>query len=168
MESEVSAGFRLSPLQANLWAAQADALPLAAQCAVQIECAITESDLANALERAAARYEILRTRYVRPTGMKLPLQVMSETAPALRIVDSESGDPQQVIEQVLCADRQAVGNAYGALLAATMVRFGNNRPVLTLTASALSMDSASLLKLAEEICGSDVIPGNDVLQYADY
>src|SRR5690349_5264489 len=72
LDVAVPAGFRLSPQQ-ELLLAGASGVP--AQCAVDVG----EADpvqLRDALVSLTRRYEILRTAFVRSTGMRLPSQII--------------------------------------------------------------------------------------------
>src|SRR5690242_13413099 len=71
-----STGFRLSPQQELLFTADADQPGLSSQCAVRVDA--DEAQLRDSLSRLVARYEILRTVFVRAPGMRLPSQVIAE------------------------------------------------------------------------------------------
>ncbi len=72
------AGFPLSPQQRRLWRLRQSegASPFVARCAVEVEGPLDPAVLEQALADLAARHEILRTRFVTTSGMKLPLQAV--------------------------------------------------------------------------------------------
>jgi amino acid adenylation domain-containing protein len=67
-------GFRLSILQRRLWWLGAGR----SVCAVEIPAGVSTEALRTALDRIAARHEILRTSFVQSPGIKVPLQVIGE------------------------------------------------------------------------------------------
>jgi amino acid adenylation domain-containing protein len=162
MHPESFAGFRLSPQQARLWAAQADGRPFLCQCAVSVEGSLDPEALHEALRTAVHRHEILRTTFSRRPGMKLPLQVIHEQLePEWRVAEDKS------IETALHEDAaRPIDLASGPLLRATLLRLGAGQPALLLTLPALCGDAVSLRTLAAEIVGEQ--GAEQPLQYADF
>ncbi len=75
-------GFRLSPQQRHLWALrpQETAGAYVSRCLLGVTGPWTPDDLAAALREVTAAEEILRTRFRRLSGIRLPLQVIAESA----------------------------------------------------------------------------------------
>ena len=71
-------GFRLSPQQRRLWSWQQDGSAGRAQCALQLEGHLYVEVLRDAVRRLVRNYEILRTTFQQPLGIKVPLQVITD------------------------------------------------------------------------------------------
>jgi len=141
--TEETAVFRLSPQQEQLWRTAALGRLGRVRCVVDLPEFDPAAVLA-ALQRAAARHEILRTAFVRRPGMKLPGQaILDQLEPSLAV----EADPDAVIAAQLTPDGQ-----------------------LTITVPAACADLRSLALLAAEVhaglAGSPI--DGDPLQYADY
>src|SRR6516164_9735210 len=72
-------GYRLSPQQTRAWRGQQGAARLA-QCAILVDGPLQPDVLHRAVCRVIERHEILRTRFVRSAGIKLPFQVVMDQA----------------------------------------------------------------------------------------
>ena len=159
-------GYRLSPQQSRLWSSQRDAGASLAQCAVEVEGAVSPARLRESLRRVARRHEILRTRFVRQAGLKLPLQAVDEHA---EIVwrESDASDLGEIMER-----EGALGFdfAAGGLLRATLVEFSPQRRVLVVTLPALCADAASLNNLFGELARlcADVETTDEPVQYVQF
>src|SRR5262252_373501 len=138
-------GFPLSPQQKRIWEGeQVDACR--ARLALRVEGEVDFAKLERAVAGAAERHEILRTRFVQPAGMKLPLQVIKDTA--------------------------AIDRAPGGfdLERGPTVRVFKDQDRLVVEAAAIACDARSLRNLVTEIAalydgGAEL---EEPLQYADF
>ena len=72
-------GYRISPQQSQVFLRQRGFLrPLLAQCVIRLDGFVDLSTLRDAISTVISRHGVLRTRFVRPTASKLPLQVISD------------------------------------------------------------------------------------------
>src|SRR5262245_20621429 len=95
-------GFKLSPQQKQVWRlVRTDGSAYRAQCAVWMEGAVRHDVLLDALRAVAARHEILRTAFVQPSELTLPLQIIAEDMGPHVEMRGSSGAPA---EAALSAD----------------------------------------------------------------
>src|SRR5450432_3015459 len=82
MQEQASAGFWLSPQQKFAWRLEHEALhrPARAVCLISMEGQVGAGRIQECLREMISRHEILRTVFRRQTGMKVPFQVVLETA----------------------------------------------------------------------------------------
>ncbi len=150
MEKQSTAGFWLSPQQKYVWSwpQQQNAV-----CAVEIDGALQEADLRGALRTVIARHEILRTVFVRQSGMKVPFQVVQENLePAWQSIDLRSGTAEKQIAEIVRTAQTASANLEeGPVVHATLVRLSDSRWTLILSLPALSSDFRSMQNLVQEI-----------------
>ena len=147
-----TASFRLSPQQEQLWRAHPDGPRFVVRCAFEIGTADL-SPVREALLRAVARHEILRTTFVRHQGLRLPGQLIHERL-------EPSWD-----------DEAALDVANGPVVHAALGEEPGDGRVLTLTVAAACADLRSLVLLAEELradLAGERSDAADPLQYADY
>ena len=80
MEKPVTAAYRLSPMQEQVWVFEraSESPPYIVQCALQLYGPVDPGRLKNAIAQVVARHEILRTIYVRQPGVTSPFQVISD------------------------------------------------------------------------------------------
>ncbi len=176
MQMEVRGGFPLSPQQRRVWALQSSSpgTPLGARCALLIEGELDIDRLRASLAAVAERYEILRTVFRCPAGMKLPLQAIGELSPAWTgEVDLSGLDPaerERRIEELWRDTDSLFDLEQGPLLHATLVGLEPGRRLLLLRLPALCADAASLGNLAGELVrvyAEEEEPADEPLQYAD-
>lgn len=167
-------GFQLSPQQKRVWHLQEKGQPLAAQVALRIEGELDPERLRGALERVVSRHEILRTSFLRPSGMKFGLQVVhGDAAPKWEQIDLRAVGPAELESQlrpVLAAAKLELASSSGMLHAFLAILPANNN-ILVLTMPALCADPGTLRNLLAEVSqfyGGDEAGGADPLQYADY
>ncbi|HEU4323864.1 MAG TPA: amino acid adenylation domain-containing protein [Roseiflexaceae bacterium] len=94
-------GFRLSPLQHQIWLARQrhPSAPLGVRAAIAIEGPIDPHKLGRAWAQVCERHEILRTRFAALPGMDVPLQVIgADNLPPLHL--DGRALPDGAIEQV--------------------------------------------------------------------
>jgi amino acid adenylation domain-containing protein len=171
-------GFRLSPQQTALWAAQVETPVLQAFGSVSLTGPLDAGDLRAAVESAAQRHEILRTTFQRRTGMLVPLQVVGDTAGCdWRTVDlrGRGGEQSAALDELGLSERvRPFDLEHGPLLRAVLIALDAHQHVLSLTLPTLCADASSIQILFDEIrstyagLGTSNLTGEPPLQYADY
>jgi len=169
-----SHGFRLSPQQRQIWISQ-QAYP---DPAFRVVTAFTlagdldHEQLRQSLALIVEKHEILRTNFVRPAGIKIPFQVISERASFFwRVVDLKQLDEEQQRAQIdalftaECNERFSFED--GPVVRAQLVETAERSGVLLLSLPALCADSQTPLNIVEEMFQAD-LPGGEVAQYADF
>lgn len=169
----------MSPQQQRAWSLcdpSGDSAALRALSVVRVEGALDPETLRLAWRRTVERYEILRTTFRIPAGMRGPLQVIGAPGdrglePTLRIVAAAS--EEQVIGRHLDPQRrQPFDLENGPLLEATLAVLSPQRALLLLDLSALCVDVAGLEQLvrviAEVYGGAIPEEGTEPMQYADF
>ncbi|HKH47568.1 MAG TPA: amino acid adenylation domain-containing protein [Thermoanaerobaculia bacterium] len=162
-------GFRLSPQQRHLWSLQGEGSVDAAQAVLLLEGELEREALRRAVASAVARFEILRTTFRRPFGVKVPLQRVAEAAEP---VWTEVEGADEALSALLPEERGrlSLDAPGGSLLRAALVRLGTARHALVLTLPALCADVRSLANLAAEIAaayaGTD--PGEEPVQFVQF
>jgi amino acid adenylation domain-containing protein len=165
-------GFQLSPLQRRAWRLAAEcgpAHPLRAGVAVALGQAGAD-DVLDALERVAARHEVLRTAFRLPPGRTVPVQVILPAldARAALVDDGADGEDADLDARFARLLARPFGLDEPPLLA-DVVADGGGGVVLLLALPALAADARTLERVAREVDaelrGED-IPAPDY-QYAD-
>jgi len=166
-------GFRLSAQQRRLWRVQEEGLSCRSRCALYLAGTLDESLLAAALAAVVERHEILRTTFHRLPGMTVPLQSISEGAPAWRttaLPDLGKGGLAAVLDELFSRPAPLVDELRREpVVAAELIGLSAENHVLLLDLPALCADSATLALLAEEIAVA--YEGEDAsapMQYADF
>src|SRR5215212_8445964 len=179
MQSSTSHGFRLSPQQRQIWISQ-QAFPGRALRVVAvffIEGKLDRDRIQRALMTVVDRHEILRTTFVRPAGVKIPFQVISEepnffwqNIDLRKVSESQQQDRIDAVFSAECKEPLAID--VGPALRAHFVELSDERAVLLLTLPAIRADSQTLFNLARELGSvyeSNVeLDADEVAQYADY
>ncbi len=174
--TDVIQGFRLSPLQQQVWRTGSG---LCSQCAVEIEGGLDPARLRHALARVIERHEILRTTFRLLSGMTLPVQVVAEQG-GFDLADGRWEGPawgslgeeerHEAVEILLATARsQPFDLAAGPLLRVARIEVEAGRHLLLLTLPVLAADGASVRRLAAEVVAglTGAAPSGEVLQYAD-
>src|SRR6266853_285968 len=163
--SLATAAFRLSAQQERAWSQQERGLQTFAQCVIGLKGRLDVAKLHVALNHAVSKYEILRTVLRRQTGIKLPFQVIQETAPP------NFGEIKMAgIEELLQQSRGILSSvAEGPVLHAVLAATGPEQHALALTLPVFCADAATLKNLGCEIAASygGGADAEDVIQYAD-
>ena len=170
-------GFRLSPQQARVWRSQRDNGDLS-QCAVLIEGPVQLDTLQRAVRSIVDRHEILRTRFVRSAGIKLPFQVVVDRAePSWETHDWTGLAPsrQQADLDLFFEDqrRPLPDLETTPLLRLALFKLTERSHALIVSLPSLTADSATLDNFLQELASSyDAAAGGPpaanatVLQYA--
>jgi amino acid adenylation domain-containing protein/non-ribosomal peptide synthase protein (TIGR01720 family) len=170
-------GFRLSPQQERIWrlAGQCGLAPFRSRCAVLLTEEIDAARLRRAIERVAARHEILRTTFQLLPGVAVPLQVVGEHCLVdLAAAAVAAADPLQLERQADLTFAELGEAAFdpftGPTLRVRLLTQSASRHVLLVAASALHLDGLGLrnllLEIGQELAGAPPADG-DRLQYAD-
>src|SRR5215216_4914648 len=178
MSSNNMKGCRLSPQQKRLYQLQQDSPVYHSQCAILIEGPLDQRLLKEALRGVISRHEILRTRFVRPSGMRTALQVVGdECEPAWEYIDAseEAGEGQDgMVRRVMEGQRrERKGGGDEGAVEAVLVREGRERHMLVMSVSGMCGDDAAVRNVVKEI-GEWMARGvggedkeREVIQYAD-
>lgn len=176
MTEQTADTFEVSPQQEELWRSEPDGPSGRIQATLSLQGALDPAGLRDALGRAVARHEILRTTFVQQPGIRIPHQaVADELAPAFSTLDLSAAEPRDQASQLadLAATELAhpLDYARGPLVRAALVKLADARHALLLTISSLCADSSSAALLASELLGHYGGAGElieDPLQYADF
>ena len=172
MKEQAIEGYRLSPQQRRLWLLQPDSR---AQCAMLITGALDAKALERAILDVIARHEILRTTFHSLSGIRFPVQVVSDAPSLLFNHIVERVDKQHelalVVEQFYREDFvQPIDSWRGALLKASLLEVSQDEHMLFISLPALCADAWSLDNLAQEIGYSYAAleVSDEPFQYADF
>ncbi|MBN5130256.1 amino acid adenylation domain-containing protein [Stenotrophomonas maltophilia] len=163
-----SSGFPLSPLQARSWRWNA-ARNCFSRCAVRVTGAAAQARLRarDALSRLTDAHEILRTGFVRPTGLRVPLQAVHDGIAPAWVDEDWRGCSAWATRLEALLQRQAVCGEEGtdARVRVTWVQLDDDEAVLVLGASALCLDGHGVVGLARMLLTD--IEVAEPLQYID-
>src|ERR1700755_1693979 len=115
MASTVIEGYRLSPQQRRLWRLlRSDSpSPYLSQCVLLVKPALDFELLRVALTDLHARVELLRTNLSSVAGMAMPLQVISEKVPRLRVLREHAGETLRRALRVAERERRGASEVEG-------------------------------------------------------
>ncbi|HBL30093.1 MAG TPA: hypothetical protein DD490_24925, partial [Acidobacteria bacterium] len=152
-------GFRLSLQQKRLWRLQQASSVHRAQCVVALEGEVETERLSTALQSLVDRHEILRTGFVRPPGVRTPVQVVRETSSirwsALSLPALDEAGRAVELDKVWRREADRPFDLEGGLpLHACLVALEPRRHQLFLTLPALCADAASLGRLVVELAAA--------------
>jgi amino acid adenylation domain-containing protein len=155
MQEQATTGFWLSPQQEFAVKSQPSA-GSGAVCLVSLEGAVSAGRLQDSLRKMVARHEILRTVFRRQPGLKVPFQVVLETAGVawqqmdLGTLDQSEYDSQ--VRRLFHAERLRSRRLEdGPVLWAQLITRDPDRSSLILSLPALSADAQSFKMLVREI-----------------
>src|SRR5690349_21363852 len=101
MSARTSDSFQASPHQQHAWSAEPGGPTARIQAVLAIEGEVDEDAIADALRRAVARHEILRTTFVAEPGLMFPLQVVHRVLePEIRTLDLSAEGPGETNERL--------------------------------------------------------------------
>jgi amino acid adenylation domain-containing protein len=147
-----SDGFRLSPGQRYLWARerQEGAALYVARCRIGIQGDVDHGRLERALAAVVARHEILRTRFVELSGLRIPVQVIQDEARAeVDVTDCGGVDSTTLATIEHEIGERAVDDS--GVLRAHLLLLAPDRHRLLLSAPGPWADGATLQLVAAEI-----------------
>lgn len=156
MQQETIQGFRLSPQQKRLWLMQRESSAYRAQCAILIEGHLDVTALKEAAQRVVARHDILRTTFVQPAGIRIPMQVIADDSTIYwsDICLSSLAERQQQsrIDELFQSEGLLLFDLEkGPVLRFSLLSLSPSRNVLLSTLPALCADSATLRNLYREL-----------------
>jgi amino acid adenylation domain-containing protein len=156
LQDKVIEGFQLSPQQKRLWALQQDNSAYRGQAIVRIEGNLDLKVLKSALQQIIDRHEILRTHFVRPGGLKTPIQVIAERGQFIwQSIDLREWDVQQQriqIDTLFEEERhQSFDLEHGSLLRSTLITLAEEQHILLFSLPALCADTQTLKNLVQEM-----------------
>ncbi len=155
MQEQATTGFWLSPQQEFTVKSQ-PSTGQGAVCLVSLEGPVSAGRLQDSLREMVARHEILRTVFRRQPGLKVPFQVVLETAEvAWQQIDLGRLDQSEYDSQVgrlFHAERTRSRRLEdGPVLWAQLITRDSDRSSLILSLPALSADAQSFKMLVREI-----------------
>lgn len=179
LQDRVIQGFRLSPQQKRLWEVQQENGIYRVQCTVRIDGDLNLGVLKSALQQIIDRHEILRTDFVRPGGLKTPIQVIAESGQLVwHEIDLRGGSVQQqqthinaLFEQDRC---QAFDVEHGSGLRSTLLTLSAQQHILLLSLPALCADARTLKNLVQEVgqsyqaCLRGETLDDEIVQYTQF
>src|SRR6185437_3006611 len=164
--SLATAAFRLSHQQERAWSQHERGVTQFAQCSVAIEGKLDAARLQSAMTDVVSKYEILRTRLRRQSGIKLPFQTIQEAAD-FHFEQSAATD----IERAMQSERQQLSQGEQATqLRAFLIGHDPVRHTLILTLPVFCADSTTLERLVSEISAAyrkGEQESDDPMQYVD-
>jgi len=166
-------GYRLSPQQTHLWDVQAGRSSYLAHAVVDLRGDLDRAALRSALREAIQRHEALRTRFERPAGLKLPLQVIdaSREPDWIEIAADAAGD-REIVER--CLTEASALDVERGWIRAVLIHAGERRHTLVLLLPALCADAASMRNLVDEVgriyghAREELAPADALAQYPSY
>ena len=179
MQNQALEGYRLSPQQRRLWYLQDGSSAFRSWCAIKIEGGIEDAALREAVESVIGRYDILRTRFHKRVGIKMPIQVVEPEIVArwveldLRGME-ESAQRAKLHEVYTLEGESSLEPDLRSNLRAALVRLGENERVLIINLPSLCADGWAVKRLAREIttaCSRHMQPVEEApnhFQYFDF
>ncbi|MEH2381704.1 MAG: amino acid adenylation domain-containing protein [Nostoc sp.] len=156
MQNQTLEGFRLSPQQKHLWLLQQNSVADRAQCVLLLQGQLQIEILQEALEKIVNRHEILRTVFHRRSGLKIPIQVISDRSKpswqTFNLSDIDARQQQAKIEELFLEERNFPFDLErGSLLRISLLILSEDRHMLLMTLPSLCADSWTLKNLVKEI-----------------
>ena len=172
--SNAVTGFRLSTQQERLYSQQEGDFPFWAEVGLQLEGILDAAKLREAVSAVVTRHEILRTVFHRQTGLKLPFQIIQESAEFgwqfVDLSDLEESLQGERVWELVSSHRIGFDLERGPVLHVVLATLAPQKHFLTLSLPALCSDLRGLQNLVNEI-GLTYAGGlhatDDVMQYAD-
>ncbi|MDZ7959074.1 MAG: amino acid adenylation domain-containing protein [Aulosira sp. DedQUE10] len=169
-------GFQLSPQQKRLWLLQENSSAYRAICAIAIEGNLKIDILKLALERLVSKYEILRTTFYKPRGIKIPIQVVESNTNLYfleQICNQEVFLSAKIEKYFQELKQQNIDWESSSLLRTVLIKLSHQKHILIVSLPSICADSISLNNLVSEIssCYSACLLNEEItdepLQYAD-
>lgn len=158
MQTESSAGFRLSPQQRRLWSLQQanQKMPRRAHVVVLIEGPLDALALKRAVREVVERNEILRTRFYRLDGLEFPVQIINDDGmPAIHSLPLDDLQPNDVEHACETLLRRAGGEETNdedePALRVAVASLSSSKHLLHADLRSLATDSEGLNALVHEI-----------------
>src|SRR5438128_760063 len=158
MQEQAAAGFWLSPQQKSAWKFEQDVLRGSSQalCIWSLAGTVDPERLRGALREMVCRHEILRTVFRRQTGMKVPFQVVQDSAvfawEQVDLCGLNSVEQESRIQKLWDAETtRQVNLENGPALSACLIKLAADHSSLILSVPVLCTDAQSLGVLAREL-----------------
>ena len=156
METQIGAGFRLSPQQKRLWSLQPDRQTYNAWSAIRLRGDLAPNALRESLAAVVQRHQILRTSFQRLPGTKFPLQVVNETAnldwTAVDLSTCDERERETEVGRIFAEEkRRPFELERESLLRALLLTLSTHEHLLLLTLPSLCADSRTLTNIYLEI-----------------
>ncbi len=149
-------GFRLSPQQKHLWSLQQDSFAYRTQCIIYIEGFLKVEFLKETLQKVINRHEILRTTFNRRSGIKFPIQVISENSTLywknINLSELSAEKKLVCIQNNFQAEMHfSFDFEQGLLFRSSLQILSETQHLLLITLPSLCADSWSIKNLVQEI-----------------
>jgi amino acid adenylation domain-containing protein/thioester reductase-like protein len=172
-------GFRLSPQQKRVWHLQKDSLVYRAQAVLSIEGNLKSDVLKLALEQVINRHEILRTSFIKPPGIKTPIQKINAQGLLFwQEIDLSDRATQEQLNQVESLYQQERLNPWDfeqdSLLRSLLIKLSASKHILLLNLPTICADSYSIKNLVKEIsqyystCLQGIETNEEIVQYLQF
>ncbi|HEY8670090.1 MAG TPA: condensation domain-containing protein, partial [Terriglobales bacterium] len=158
MQEQASAGFWLSPQQRFAWKIQQESLRASSRtvCLVLLEGPVEIERLRDALRSMVSRHDILRTVFRRQTGMKVPFQVVLDSAEfgwrQLDLSALAAPERESQVHKLFERERTTeISFEDGPALRAVLISLTVDTFALVISVSPLCADAQSLQILVREL-----------------
>lgn len=156
MQNKTISGFQLSPQQKRLWLLQENSSAYITQCAICIEGNLNSEILKIAVEKIIERHAIIRTRFCRLPGVKVPVMVVEDKSYfSWEDVDlshlNEQEQSAEVEKQFHKGKRQQFDLEQGQVLHLCLVKLSANKQILLICLPAICADTRTIKSLFKEI-----------------
>src|SRR2546423_1071247 len=175
MSNDTLEASRLSPQQRRHWLTYETGLSDRVQCVIRISPCVCGDTVERILNELVSRHEILRTRFPRLDGMRLPVQSVTQAVPVLRrkeIAEIDAAADASVVADVAALERcLPLDLENGSPLHVLLIESPHGDNALILTLSALCADSWSLRNLVSEMNAlhEGTVPDSDsIVQYFQF
>ncbi|MGI2902883.1 non-ribosomal peptide synthetase [Tolypothrix sp. VBCCA 56010] len=179
MHTKTVSGFQLSPQQKRLWLLQQYNSTYSAQCALLLEGNLKPEVLKAALQQVINRHGILRTRFHRLSGIKIPVMVIADSSVVswqeINLSDCEPKEQEAKIEATFQQHRhQHFDFEQGLLLHSCLLTLPLHKYILIISLPSLCADTWTLKNLVAEIsysysaCLQSEAVSQEVVQYLQF
>ncbi|MBD0265058.1 MAG: non-ribosomal peptide synthetase, partial [Tolypothrix sp. Co-bin9] len=180
IQEKVINGFRLSPQQKRIWNLQKDSIVYRVQAAVTIEGNLKVDFLKLAIEQVINRHEILRTSFIKPPGIKTPIQKINAQGllfwQEIDLSDRAYSEQSNQLESLYQQERFIPWDfEQSSLLRTSLIKLSLNKSILLLNLPTICADSCSVKNLVQEIshcysaCLQSIeLSNEEVVQYLQF
>lgn len=172
-------GFRLSPHQKRLWFLQQHSSAYLTEGAILIQGNLQPDILKATLQQVVNRHEILRTRFHRLSGIKIPVMVIADSSVVLwheiNLSNCEPKEQEAKIETTFQQHkRQHFDFEQGPMLHSSLLTLSLHKYILIISLPSLCADTWTLKNLVAEIsylysaCLQSEAVSQEVVQYLQF
>ncbi|MBW4602154.1 MAG: amino acid adenylation domain-containing protein [Calothrix sp. FI2-JRJ7] len=172
MQTQTLSGFQLSHQQKRLWLLQQDSSVYLTQGAIRIEGTLEIEILKSAIKQVINRHGILRTKFRRLPGIKIPVMTLTDSCSFLWQDSDLTNDTEQVvslkIESLITEETRKVFDLEQAVLHLHLLQLSSNEYILLVSMPALCADNWTMKNLVNEISNTyyNLIKGDKFLDEA--